>query len=259
MSGSLTIERRNNLAQILLSEGSVKVGQLASRFGVSTETIRKDLIYLERKGIATKGHGGAIVSSSILTTEQPLLRKTSEKLEIKNQIARAATDLIPERGVVILDTGSTSQCLAQALSSMSNLTIITNALNVVQSLSGTANDVFMLGGKFNSFSLAMVGHWGVNILKSINADIVFLGADGLSGRNGPCTASYDEAEIKKEMVRCASTRVVISDSTKFSSSGLFQFSSWDDIDYLITDSDIPEEEYAELRTLTNVIIVEKTA
>ena len=75
MASSLTIERRNKLAQILIAEGSVKVGKIAEMFGVSTETIRKDLIYLDKKGIATKGHGGAIASGNILAIEQPLALK----------------------------------------------------------------------------------------------------------------------------------------------------------------------------------------
>ncbi len=256
MSSSFTIERRNKLAQILIAEGSVKVGKLAEMFGVSTETIRKDLIYLDEKGIATKGHGGAIASGNILAIEQPLARKNTEHLDIKDKISHVAVQLVPEKGVVILDTGSTVQCVAKALVVKSRLTIISNAINIVQPLSGTDNDIFLVGGKFRSSSLATVGMWGVNAFQSLNADIVFLGTDGLKHRNGPCTASYEEAEIKSAMVKSSRLRVVVSDSTKFNSSGLFQFCDWSDIDYFITDSGIPEMELKKLENLTDVIIID---
>ncbi|HCZ8663098.1 DeoR/GlpR family DNA-binding transcription regulator [Citrobacter sp. ESY80] len=257
MSNSLTIERRNKLAQILIAEGSVKVGKIAEMFGVSTETIRKDLIYLDKKGIATKGHGGAIASGNILAIEQPLAQKTHEHLQLKEQIAQLAIQLIPDRGVVILDTGSTVQCVANALMSRSKLTIISNAINAIHPLSQTDNDVFLVGGKLHPNSQALVGMWGINAFKSINADVVFLGTDGLKNRNGPCTASYEEAELKAAMVKSARLKVVVSDSTKFSSSGLFQFCDWSEIDYFITDPGIPEEELSHLSKLTEVIVIDK--
>ncbi|MGB3254713.1 DeoR/GlpR family DNA-binding transcription regulator [Buttiauxella gaviniae] len=256
MASSLTIERRNKLAQILIAEGSVKVGKIAEMFGVSTETIRKDLIYLDKKGIATKGHGGAIASGNILAIEQPLARKNTEHLYIKDQIAQLAIQLVPEKGVVILDTGSTVQCVAKALVAKSKLTIISNAINIVQPLSGTDNDIFLVGGKVRPNSLAIVGMWGMNVFQSINADIVFLGTDGLKNRSGPCTASYEEAEIKAAMVKSARLKVVVSDSTKFSSSGLFQFCDWSEIDYFITDSAIPEDELNHLSKVTEVIVID---
>lgn len=256
MANSLTIERRNKLAQILITEGSVKVGKIAEMFGVSTETIRKDLIYLDKKGIATKGHGGAIASGNILAIEQPLAQKNTEHLQIKEHIAQVATQLIPDRGVVILDTGSTVQCIAKALISKSKLTIISNAINAIQPLSHTDNDVFLVGGKLRPDSQALVGMWGISAFQSINADIVFLGTDGLKNRRGPCTASYEEAQVKAAMVNSARLKVVVSDSTKFTSSGLFQFCDWSEIDYFITDGGIPDEELTHLSKLTEVIVID---
>ncbi len=84
----------------------------------------------------------------------------------------------------------------------------------------------------------------------------WLGTDGLKHRNGPCTASYEEAEIKSAMVKSARLRMVVSDSTKFSRSGLFQFCDWSDIDYFITDTGIPEDELKKMENLTEVIIID---
>ncbi len=257
MANSLTIERRNKLAQILISEGSVKVGKIAEMFGVSTETIRKDLIYLDEKGIATKGHGGAIASGNILATEQPLKQKAMKRLEQKNKIAQVALQLIPERGVVMLDTGSTVQRIANAIASTKNqLTIISNAMNNIQLLSHTDNDVYLIGGKVHAISQASSGVWAIEAIKSLNADIVFLGSGGLKDSNGPCTASYEETQIKQAMVKSARLKVVVSDSCKFDYSGLFQFCTWEEVDYFITDSEIPKDALKRISKLTEVIVVD---
>lgn len=251
---NLTIKRRNKLAQILVSEGSVKVGKLAEMFDVSTETIRKDLLYLESEGIARKSHGGAIVSSEFLELERPFVKTSLENIEVKIKIAQAAINLIPENGVVLLDSGSTVFSIARLLSLKKKLTIITNSVVVTQILSSTDNTVYSIGGKVRGSSMAFVGLWGIEALRSVNVNIAFLGTDGFLLRNGPCTASYDEAEIKKAMIRSAKINVVVSDSSKFKNSGLFQFCDWEDIDYFITDSEAPVEEIQKLDKNTKVII-----
>jgi DeoR family fructose operon transcriptional repressor len=165
MSLLSTEDRRNRLAEILISQGSVKVGVLADSFDVSTETIRKDLIYLESKGIVRKSHGRAVPASNFLDIERPFEKKNIEKTDIKNRIAQAAIDLIPDKGVLILDTGSTVYSLARLLVLKKGLTIFTNSISNVQAIAGSENDVYILGGKIRSTSMASVGSWGVRRLR----------------------------------------------------------------------------------------------
>lgn len=252
MANALTIERRNKLAQILVSEGKVRVGELADMFDVSTETIRKDLIFLEKEGIARKGHGGAIASGELV--ERPLSSRSLENIEMKLKIAQAALELIPTNGVIILDSGSTIFSIAKLLTIKKGFTVITNSFNVTQILSGTENTVYSLGGEIRGSSLALVGLWTINALNSINADIAFLGTDGFMSCNGPCTASYSEAEVKKAMINRSKKSVVVSDSSKFRRDGLFQFCRWEDIDCLITDADASETEVKKLEKATKIIL-----
>jgi DeoR/GlpR family transcriptional regulator of sugar metabolism len=89
---------------------------------------------------------------------------------------------------------------------------------------------------------------------SMNADMVFLGTDGFLSRNGPCTAAYDEAEIKKAMIGGAKIKVVLSDSSKFGNRGLFQFCDWAEVDSLVTDAGAPGEELEKIRKVVNVVV-----
>lgn len=255
MSGNATEKRRHKLAEMLISEGSLRVGVLSERLGVSTETIRKDLLSLEEKGIVRKSHGSAVPASTFLEIERSMERKSHENTEIKNRIAQAAAELIPERGMVLLDTGSTVYSLARLLYLKKGLHIFTNAVTNVQAVAGSDNEIYLIGGKFRSTSMASVGMWGMDILSSINADIVFLGTDGFAGSSGPCTASYDEAEVKTAMIRAARTRVVVSDSSKMSITSLFKFCDWSMIDHLITDGDVDAHTLDKLRNQVNVIVV----
>ncbi|WP_095833463.1 DeoR/GlpR family DNA-binding transcription regulator [Brenneria goodwinii] len=244
-------ERRNHLAEVLITEGSVRVGVLAERFNVSTETIRKDLIELEKQGIVKKNHGRAIPISNFLDIERPFDKKNNENTEIKNKLAQAALELVPESGVVVLDTGSTVYSLARLLA----LKIFTNSLTSAQILASSSNDVYLLGGKLRSTSMGAVGTWGVSGINSIRADVAFLGTDGFSGTTGPCTVSYEEAELKKAMVDCAKVRVVVSDSTKFDIAGLFKFSEWNELDHLVTDNRAPAPALQRLEEFLNIIQV----
>ncbi|MDR3644271.1 MAG: DeoR/GlpR family DNA-binding transcription regulator [Clostridia bacterium] len=252
MANSLTAERRNKLAQILVSKGSVKVGELAEMLEVSTETIRKDLIYLQSEGIAKKSHGGAVASSGLL--ERPLSARSLENVDAKAKIAQAAIEMIPNNGVIILDSGSTTYNIAKLLTIKKGITVITNSISIVQVLSGTDNKTYSLGGEMRGSSMALVGLWTINALSLVNADIAFLATDGFLFRAGPCTASFDEAEVKKAMVRSSKKSVVVCDNSKFKKDALIQFCEWKEIDQLITDQNAPESGIKELSTITSVKI-----
>ncbi|MEI8672176.1 DeoR/GlpR family DNA-binding transcription regulator [Vibrio sp. SA48] len=252
---SITAARRNKVAKKLLSQGSVQVGELATEFSVSTETIRKDILYLEKKGVAIKTHGGALIAGSMLSIEQSIERKTNKNIDLKTRIAHRALELIPEKAVIILDSGSTVQCLTELLSTKSGFTIFSNAYNSGAILSQSNNDFYLLGGKLLPHSMAMVGHWANNLLSSIKVDICFIGTDGLLHSSGPCTASYEEAQIKQSMISSSQIRVLLSESSKFNNPGLFQCCDWGEIDYFITDDKISKDYVSAISAHTKVIVV----
>lgn len=239
MRKKLTAERRQEIAQLLLRSGNLKASDLAAQFHVSTETIRKDLIYLEEQGIARKSYGGAMACSELL--ERPVALKEMDNMENKTAIANRALELIPKKGVILLDAGSTTYALAKLLALRSDLTIFTNSVLILNLLSDSENEVFALGGRIRGSSKGIVGAWAVQALRSIHVDAAFLGSDGFKNLSGPSTLSYEEAEFKQAVLSCSNQTIILTDNRKFYSNSLFQFCEWKDVDALVTnETDEPE-------------------
>ncbi len=256
MKKRLTAERRNEIAQLLVRDGNIKASELAKKFAVSTETIRKDLIYLENQGIAQKSYGGAVAATELV--ERPVALKELEYMDVKTAIASKALEMIPEKGVVLLDAGSTNYALAKQLTLRKDLTIFTNSILALNVLSDSENEVFALGGRVRGSSKGIVGAWAMQALQSIHIDVAFLGTDGLKDMNGPSTASYEECELKQAVLACCNQFVVLSDHTKFESTGLFQYCSWEEVDAVITNETVNEEtrrEIEKIKEQTDVILV----
>ncbi|MGF0034588.1 DeoR/GlpR family DNA-binding transcription regulator [Bariatricus sp. SGI.154] len=234
MAKRLTAERRNEIARLLVRDGNIKASTLAKHFNVSTETIRKDLIYLEEQGIAQKSYGGAMASNELI--ERPVALKKMENMDIKSAIANKALELIPEKGVILLDAGSTTYALAKLLLLRDDLTIFTNSIMALNLLSDSNNQVFALGGRVRGSSKGIVGSWAIQALKSLYVDIAFLGSDGFRNLSGPSTASYEESELKQAVIECCNRTVILTDNTKFQTNSLFQFCDWQDVYALVTNS-----------------------
>lgn len=228
----LTAERRNKIARILLRDGSIRAADMAELFHVSTETIRKDIIYLEENGIAEKNHGGAIARANAV--ERPLDEKDLVNAEEKNEIALKVMKLIPDHATVILDAGSTTNAIAKQLLMRSGITIFTNSLTLVATLADSDNVLYMTGGRIRESSHAAVGGWALDALGSIHADLAFLGSDGFKGMDGPTTLSYEEAEFKKQCVKSAEKAYTVADSAKILRSDRFMYCRWENLEGIVT-------------------------
>lgn len=253
MKKNLTVERRNQLAQIIISQGHITVNEASKKFNVSTETIRKDLIYLENEGVAKKSYGGAIPASESL--EKPVVLKQTENAEIKNQIALKALEYVPAHGTIILDSGTTTLALAKLLKVESGLTIFTNSSTAFHELSESDNHVYIFGGRVRASSQAVIGQWTNEQIRSIQADVAFIGTDGFKGFSGPATMSFEESEVKSNMLKAGHTSICLTDSSKFNTSSSFKFGSWASIDTMITDAKISKADLDQVSKEMNVIVI----
>lgn len=254
MMKRLTRERRNEIAQKLITDGKISVNLLSKEYGVSIETIRKDLIWLETKGIAKKSYGGAIVSTELM--EQNFLEKAIKNQQEKEQIAKKAAELVNDGDVVILDSGSTVFVIAKQLVLIKkNLTVFTNSLKAAQCLAEANIKTYMLGGEVRNTSYASTGSWAVRSLSEIRADIAFLGTSGFQRRGGPCIENFNESEVKNSIIRAANQVIVVADSSKSECDAMIQFAPWEEIDTLITDKKIDKQVLAALENKTKVIVV----
>ncbi|MCY0880586.1 MAG: DeoR/GlpR family DNA-binding transcription regulator, partial [Firmicutes bacterium] len=227
--------RRQDLIQLLVQDGKISVKDLAQKYGVSTETIRKDIAYLEQYGIAKKTHGGAIYMNDI--REIPFYHMSIHRHE-KYAIAKLATTLI-QGPVVLMDGGSTTLTMAKLLSLRHQITIVTNSLSMGPILANASDVKLVLtGGEVRQINQDQVGFLAVRTIREISADACFIGTDSLSHPDGPSAYEMADVEIKQAMLQASRMRYLVVDSSKWETSSPYQFAKWQDFTAVITDSHI---------------------
>lgn len=248
--------RRRRLVEQLFDRGSITVGESAAEFGVSTETIRKDILALEKLGLARKCFGGAVVSEQAATSGPPpqLGTQTDSRERNKAAIAARAFAFVPHGASVFIDGGTTTHALGEEIALRNDLTVFTNSMTILGPLSRSENRVFVVGGRLQAPGMANVGSWAVQAIQSTNIDVAFLGTDGLRGTAGPTSASYDEADFKAAVIASSRRTIVLGDSSKFTHAGLFVFKPWKGIDHFVTDDAITEADRAGLEGETDLVI-----
>lgn len=257
MKKLIAAERQNEILNLLDQDGSVKIAQLSELFQVSKETIRKDLLQLNEAGLLKKSHGGAVAikdSSNVMKTLS-IENRIDLNMDIKNKLCKKALQFIPDHGVIFLDSGTTIHCLAQLLYQTSGYTIITPSLNAAYSLSGSQNTILLTGGQLNPLTMSTEGFQASNFLNTLKADIAFLGTNGFDQHNGPASSELSDSQIKQSILANSKINIVISDSSKATYTSLSQYASWKDIDYFITDYDLPEDSVQLISSMTNLIQV----
>lgn len=236
----LVTERREEIANILVEKRKVKVGQLATRFNVSTETIRKDLLELEAQGIIKKNKGSAEVLGE--TSAHRYTEKSKKSIPLKITIAKKAATLIPKNSVVFFDAGSTIYQLARQLILRKDITVITNFTPIAELMNANGIEVILIGGTIQKVSGAATGLIARSCIQQVYADIAFVGASGFKDADGPCVEGLPEAEIKKDMIAHAQKAYVLADSTKANVRALVQYAKWEDLTALIVDNELSKEQ-----------------
>lgn len=239
-------ERRQAIADRARREGRVEVAELATSFMVTTETIRRDLTDLERRGVLRRVHGGAIPLER-LRSEPDVAARAGRQAEEKRRIAKRALEEVPDEGVVLIDAGTTTGALAAELPTDRPLTVVTNALPIALMLSPRDNlSVLLLGGRVRSRTLATVDDWTQRQLAELNPDVAFIAANGISVARGLTTPDPAEAAVKRAMVAAGRRVVLVADHTKVGIDHFVRFAELDDIDRFVTDTGLPTDARAAL-------------
>ena len=241
-------ERRQHVLATIDREGRVLVSELSEALGISRITIRKDLAYLEERGLLQRTHGGALSPHSGALLDPTLTEKEQQHLPEKQRIAEAAIKLISEHQCVLLDSGSTTTMIARALRAFSSLTVITNAVNIAGELANTNFEVMLTGGILRRNSYSLVGPPAEDTLRDIHADILFLGVDGFDSVIGIMTPNVLESRVNRAMVKVSRKVVVVCDSTKFSRRSLALIVPPSAVHTVITDKGISSSDLEALRS-----------
>jgi DeoR family fructose operon transcriptional repressor len=238
-------ERRQEIALLVRRDGRGDVTELAERFEVTPETIRRDLTDLERRNVLRRVHGGAIPIERF-RAEPAVDEKAASMAAEKQRIAAAALVFVPAHGTVIVDAGTTTLALAKVFPDR-DLTVFTNGLPVGLELSARRNvQLYLVGGRVRGRTLANVGDWGLRALGDLRIDVAFVGTNGFSVDRGLSTPDPAEAAMKREMCRVAQQVVVLADHTKVGDEAAVRFASTEQVDVLITDSGLAEADHRAL-------------
>lgn len=230
-------ERYNRIAALVASEGRVTVAQLAARFNITKETVRRDLALLEKDGLLRRVHGGAVPASSASTSELSLTSREERNQAEKGRIAKAALAMVPAEGSIVLDGGTTTGSLATLIAqeSADQLLIITHSVPVAHTLIGSALQLEFIGGRVRGLTSACVGSDTVARYRGFRPDVVFIGANGVHPEFGLSTPDPEEASVKAAIVQSARRVVVLADASKLNAETLVGFAGLSEIDALITD------------------------
>lgn len=237
--------RRRQMLAVIRDRDFVAVGDLSTMFGISEVTVRSDLGTLARQGRIRRVRGGA-VSSSPSRRERPFEESRGAFSEEKAAIGRAAAQLVSSGSTIILDVGTTTTAIAQALlarTDLEDLVIVTNALNIALELeAGTPRfTVVVMGGTLRPLQHSLVDPLGGLILEHLHADQLFLGCNGIDVERGVTNANLPEAELKRRMLRSAARRIVVADGSKVGAVSVAHLCAAADPDLLLTgDSADPD-------------------
>lgn len=203
-------ERIIQIFNLLETDHRVEVSDLSSRFGVSEDTIRRDLRELESRGVALKTHGGALRK---LATPRSFENRLEYATHLKSIIGSAAANLVEDGDCLLIDSGTTALSLAHSLA-VEHAKILTNSLEVARIIAERPNlELIVLGGKWDPLH-QLVGPSTIDQLSQYRVDKLFLGMAGLDAQHGITAPSEQEASVKRAMLNIAKQVIGLADHTK---------------------------------------------
>lgn len=232
------LRRADRVAAILerlSSDRSLGVVELAEAFGVSQATLRRDLQMLNEQGLVTRTHGGVLAQE--VAYEVPVRYRDSHHREQKQRIASEAVRRIPDGPFAVgLTGGTTTSEVARLLVDRSELTVITNALNIAFELAVSPRvKLVVTGGVSRPQSYELVGQWAEHTIRGLNVGIAVVGTDGISSDGGLTTHDEVEAQTNAALISRAKRTVVVADGSKVGRVLLARIAGLDEVDELITD------------------------
>ena len=228
----LAVERKNSILGLLQSDGRVVVSELAEKFDVSEETIRRDLEKLERDGLVQKSYGGAVLNENA-QSDMPLAVRKRTNVIGKQKIAELVSRYVPDNSSIMLDSSSTALFIAKRIKDRKNMVVITNSLEILVELKDRKEwKIFSSGGQLGEDSLALVGSQADKMISSFHVDSAIISCKGFDINKGFTDSNDMHASTKRTMLE---KRVLAVDSSKFNRIAFNVVGTLSDIDVLVTD------------------------
>jgi DeoR family fructose operon transcriptional repressor len=234
-------DRRYEIFRHISQKQRVTVDELALRFKVSGVTIRRDLGFLKRQNLIYRTHGGAISQNGNIF-EYDYSEQTKRFQEEKKRIAKEASKLVREGEVIFLEASTTVLQLARIIRNKTNLTVVTNCLDIAGELRGSIGiNVILTGGTLKRKTQALIGPLTEMCLNQFRLDKAFVGINALDIDYGLTMPTLEEAQTRKEIHKAANKVIVLSDSSKFGEQSFAYIAPVSSIDVLVTDRNMPRK------------------
>ncbi len=228
--------RQSEIFKIVKQHQTCTISELAEQLNVSGETIRRNVKRLVDEGLVLKVHGG--ITLPFLENEPPLLKRMATQIEEKKSIAKLVATQIEDGDSVIIDSGSTTAYVAQALKNHHHLTIITNSSYVANQLASTnKNRVFMAGGELSDHDAAAYGPSAIEFINNFETKKAILSISAMHKTKGCMDHQLSEAELSRTIIKKSETVIVATDSSKFGRTSLTKVCDLEQIDLLVTEKE----------------------
>jgi len=230
--------RQDQILELARRRGFVSIDDLAQRFTVTTQTIRRDINELCDQALLRRYHGGAGLPSSVenlaYTTRQILC------LDEKRRIAHLLAEHIPDRASLFINIGTTTEEVAKALMRHDGLRVITNNLNVASIMSGNPDfEVIAAGGTVRSRDRGIVGPAAVDLIRQFKVDFGIIGISGIDEDGSLLDFDYQEVRVAQAIIENSAQVFLTADHTKFGRSAMVRLGRISQVDALFTDQPPP--------------------
>jgi DeoR family glycerol-3-phosphate regulon repressor len=228
-------ERQIKIVKRVEIVGFVTIELLAREFNVSTQTIRRDIIHLDKHNILRRFHGGAGLPSE--SSRMRYSQKKVAQVEGKQRIGKAAAALMPDGASVFLDVGTTVEAVVHALAGRKNLYIVTNSLFAAGALAGNRDmKVAVTGGMLHGADGSIVGSEVNAALLNFKFDIALIACSGFDGDGAVMDFDIQKVGIKQAAMKNARRTILVADGTKFTRTAFVRISALQDFSCLVTDT-----------------------
>ncbi len=232
--------RQSGLLDAVRLHGAISVEALAERFGVTLQTVRRDVKLLAEAGLLARFHGGVRLPAS--TTEN-IAHRQREALQsdAKQRIARAVAARVPQGSSLLINLGTTTEAVARALLQHQDLRVITNNLNVAAILADNPHcEVIVTGGLVRHSDRGIVGAAAVDLIRQFKVDIGLIGISGIENDGTLRDFDYREVQVSRAIIAQSREVWMVADSSKFNRAAMVEVARMDQLDLLFTDAPPPE-------------------
>ena len=232
--------RQTEILEIARSEGRVVVELLADRFGVTLQTIRRDLTDLADSGLLDRVHGGAVLRTGVTNFGYEDRRRMNDAA--KAAIGRACAQAIPNNSSIILNLGTTTEAVARELLKHSNITVVTNNINVANILLANEScEILVAGGALRRSDGGLVGDLTTDFMTQFKVDYAVIGASALDADGDLLDFDLPEVRVSRAIIRQSRQVFLVTDASKLERSAPVRLASLSEIDVVFTDTAFPDE------------------